>query len=77
MLGSYGDLHYNDYLVYHYAGGVAYSALRQWKDAMEYFEAVVTCPAIAAAALQLEDLKKLSLINLIVYGKVCQCKWML
>lgn len=64
------DLTYNDNLVYHYAGGVALGALKRWKEAEEFFEIVVTAPAQVPAAIQLEALKKLSLVQLILYGKV-------
>jgi len=63
------DLHYNDNLVYHYAGGVALGALKRWREAEEFFEIVVTAPAQVPAAIQLEALKKLALLQLILYGK--------
>ncbi|KAH8115983.1 hypothetical protein DFH11DRAFT_1876551 [Phellopilus nigrolimitatus] len=64
------DLHYNDHLVYHYAGALALAALRRWAAAEEFLELVVGAPAQAPAAIQLEALKKLALVQLIVYGKV-------
>lgn len=56
--------------MYHYAGGVVFGALKRWKEAEEFFEIVVTAPGQAAAAIQLEALKKLTLVQLILYGKV-------
>ena len=67
------ELHYNDNLLYHYAGGVVFGALKRWKEAEEFFEIVVTAPAQVPAAIQLEALKKLSLVQLILYGKARQC----
>lgn len=67
---SISDLHYNDNLIYHYAGGIALGALKKWSDAEEFFEIVVGSPAQIPSAIQLEALKKLALIQLIQYGKV-------
>ena len=44
--------------------------LGRWKGAEEFFEIVVTSPAQPPAAIQLEALKKLTLVQLILYGKV-------
>lgn len=65
------DLTYNDNLTYHYAGGIALAALKAWKEAEEFFEICVTSPGTYPAALQLEALKKLRLVQLISTGKVC------
>ncbi|KAI5117842.1 hypothetical protein M0805_008114 [Coniferiporia weirii] len=64
------DLHYNDNLVYHYAGGMALAALKRWAAAEECFEIVVGSPAQVPASIQFEALKKLALVQLIIYGKV-------
>lgn len=64
------DLTYNDNLIYHYLGGIALAALKRWKDAEEYFEICVTSPGSAPAALQMEALKKLRLVQLISTGQV-------
>ena len=48
-----------------------FGALKRWKEAEEFFEIVVTSPAQTPAAIQLEALKKLTLVQLILYGKVC------
>jgi len=64
------DLTYNDNLVYHYAGGMALGALKKWREAEEYFEICVTAPSTSTpASIQLEALKKLTLVQLILYGK--------
>jgi hypothetical protein len=44
--------------------------LKRWKDAEEYFEICVTSPGSAPAALQMEALKKLRLVQLISTGQV-------
>ncbi|KAJ7696758.1 hypothetical protein B0H17DRAFT_929048 [Mycena rosella] len=64
------DLTYNDNLVYHYLGGVVLALLKKWAEAEEYFEICVTAPGAVPAALQLEALKKLRLIQLISRGEV-------
>lgn len=63
------ELTYNDNLVYHYAGGMIYAALRQWAEAEEYFEICACSPGAVPAAIQLEALKKLVLVQLIRAGK--------
>ncbi|PCH44992.1 hypothetical protein WOLCODRAFT_139360 [Wolfiporia cocos MD-104 SS10] len=62
-------LTYNDNLVYHYAGGVAFGALKRWREAEEFFEICASSPAQVPAAVQLEASKKLVLVQLILYGK--------
>jgi len=67
---SLGDLHYNDNLVYHYAGGMVFAALKKWEEAEEFFEICVSSPAQVPAAIQLEAYKKLTLVQLISRGTV-------
>ncbi|KAF9041636.1 hypothetical protein BJ165DRAFT_1490169 [Panaeolus papilionaceus] len=64
------DLHYTDNLIYHYAGGIALAALKRWGEAEEYFEICVTSPGNHPAALQLEALKKLRLVQVISKGEI-------
>ena len=64
------DLSFNDNLIYHYLGGIALAALKRWKEAEEYFEICVTSPGSVPAALQMEALKKLRLVQLISTGQV-------
>ncbi|KAF9527660.1 hypothetical protein CPB83DRAFT_768181 [Crepidotus variabilis] len=64
------DLTYSDNLTYHYLGGIALAALKKWKEAEEYFEICVTSPGTVPAALQMEALKKLRLVQLISCGKI-------
>lgn len=65
-----GDLHYNDNLVYHYAGGMIFAALKKWEEAEEFFEICVSSPAQVPAAIQFEAYKKLTLVQLISRGTV-------
>ncbi len=70
-LNSEPLLHYTDHLVYHYAGGLAFAALHHWAEAEDFFEIVVTAPVQSIpSAIQLEAMKKLALVQLILYGKV-------
>ncbi|KAF5324373.1 hypothetical protein D9619_011351 [Psilocybe cf. subviscida] len=64
------DLHFTDNLVYHYTGGIALAALGRWKAAEEFFEICVTSPGTFPAALQMEALKKMRLVQLIATGEV-------
>jgi COP9 signalosome complex subunit 3 len=56
--------------MYHYMGGVVLAVLKKWAEAEEYFEICVTAPGAVPAALQLEALKKLRLVQLISRGEV-------
>ena len=67
---SISPLTYNDNLIYHYAGGIALGGLKKWREAEEFFEICASSPGQAPAAIQLEALKKLTLVQLILYGKV-------
>lgn len=65
---SESALDYNDALIYHYSGGIALGALKEWSAAAEFFEIVVNAPAQSPSAIQYEALKKLALIQLILHG---------
>jgi COP9 signalosome complex subunit 3 len=67
---SLSDLCYNDNLVYHYVGGIALAALKNWARAEDFFEICVSSPGHVPAAIQMEALKKLVLVQLISRGKV-------
>ncbi|KAF7304915.1 PCI domain-containing protein [Mycena kentingensis (nom. inval.)] len=69
IVPALSEITYNDNLTYHYLGGVALAMLKKWADAEEYFEICVTAPGSAPAALQLEALKKLRLVQLISRGE--------
>lgn len=66
-------LSYTDNLTYHYAGGMIFGALKQWKEAEDFFESIICAPGNgpgAVSAVQVEAAKKLILIQLISKGKV-------
>jgi len=64
------DLNHNDNLVCHYTGGIGIAALKQWTEAEELFEICVSSPGQAPAAIRMEALKKLILVQLISRGTV-------
>ena len=58
-------------LNYHYTGALALLALKRFNQASMYLELVAAAPVHQnPAALQLEALKKLTLVRLILYGEV-------
>lgn len=63
------DLNYNDNLIYHYTGGVLLAMLKRWPEAEEFFEICATAPGSVPAAIQMEALKKMRLVQLIAKGK--------
>jgi COP9 signalosome complex subunit 3 len=64
-------LNYHVSLNYHYAGAICFAALKRFREAEDFFEIVVSSPAAhTPSALQLDALNKLSLIQLMTYGKV-------
>ena len=71
MCPQLSPLTYHDVLNYHYTGALALLALKRFKQASLYLELVAAAPAHQnPAALQLEALKKLTLVRLILYGEV-------
>jgi len=60
--------------MYHYIGGIVFTAHKQWAEVGEYFEICVSSPGSVPATLQLEALKRLVLVQLISKGKV-RCCW--
>jgi len=65
----YGELHFNDNILYHYTGGMILAAMKRWKEAEEWFEICVSAPALTPSAVQMEALKKLVCVQLIWKGK--------
>jgi COP9 signalosome complex subunit 3 len=65
-------LTYLDHLTYTYLGGILLCMLRLWHEADSYLEMCATAPTHGAilSALQLEAAKKLTLVQLVAYGKV-------
>lgn len=63
---------YLDNLLYHYYGAFIFISLKSWPEAEEYLEMVVSAPLSSSvpSAIQLEAMKKLSLVQLIRYGSL-------
>lgn len=63
---------YLDNLLYHYYGAFALIALKLWPEAEEYLEMVVSAPMASTvpSAIQMEAMKKLSLVQLILHGQI-------
>lgn len=59
-----------DTRLYYYYGGVCYLALKKWKKAIQFFETVISYPAILASAIMVEGYKKYVLASLIYKGAV-------
>jgi len=59
-----------DTRLYYYYGGICYIALKQWDKAIEFFETVISAPAVMASAIMVESYKKLVLCSLIYKGQV-------
>jgi len=59
-----------DTRLYFYYGGICYIALKQFNKAIEFFEHVISAPAIVASAIMVEAYKKYVLASLIQTGEV-------
>jgi len=55
---------------FYYYGGICYIGLKKWEKAIEFFETVISAPAITASAIMVEAYKKLVLVSLIHKGEV-------
>lgn len=58
------------FLLYYYYGGMIYTALKQYEQALYFFEVAVTTPAMAVSHIMLESYKKYILVSLILHGKI-------
>lgn len=58
------------FLLYYYYGGMIYTALKRYEQALYCLEVVITTPAYAVSHVMLEAYKKYILVSLILYGKV-------
>lgn len=58
------------FLLYYYYGGMIYTALKQYSQALYLFEVAVTTPAMAVSHIMLEAYKKYILVSLILQGKI-------
>lgn len=58
------------YLSYYYYGGMVYTACKNYKRALFFFEQALACPATTLSLIMVEAFKKHALVSLIQYGKV-------
>ncbi|EEB16413.1 COP9 signalosome complex subunit, putative [Pediculus humanus corporis] len=58
------------FLLYYYYGGMIYTALKKYSQALYLFEVAVTTPAVAVSHIMLEAYKKYILVSLILQGKI-------
>ncbi|KAJ3186363.1 COP9 signalosome complex subunit 3 [Gaertneriomyces sp. JEL0708] len=64
------DLQYQDFLLYHYYGGIIYATLKRFERAARFFRLCVVAPApTVASAIQVEAYRKLILVSLIINGR--------
>lgn len=59
-----------DTRLYYYYGGICYIALKQWEKALEFFETVISAPAVMTSAIMVEAYRKFVLVSLIHKGEV-------
>ncbi|XP_059475246.1 COP9 signalosome complex subunit 3 [Neocloeon triangulifer] len=58
------------FLRYFYYGGMIYTAVKQYKRALYFFEVALTTPSFAVSHIMLESYKKYILVSLVLHGKV-------
>jgi COP9 signalosome complex subunit 3 len=59
-----------DFLLYHYYGGLIYTGLKKFPQASAFFQMAINVPAQIASCIQIESCKRLVLLDLIQEGKV-------
>eukprot|EP01123_Difflugia_compressa_P000565 TRINITY_DN10659_c0_g1_i1.p1 TRINITY_DN10659_c0_g1~~TRINITY_DN10659_c0_g1_i1.p1 ORF type:complete len:442 (-),score=45.67 TRINITY_DN10659_c0_g1_i1:143-1468(-) len=59
-----------DTRLYFYYGGIVYLGMKQYTKALQFFEVVISAPAIVISAIMLEAYKKFVLVSLILKGEV-------
>ncbi|KAI8817598.1 uncharacterized protein EV422DRAFT_541352 [Fimicolochytrium jonesii] len=64
------DTTIQSFLLYHYYGGMIYTALHQYKRALQFFTLCITAPGHIASAIQVEAHRKYILVSLLAHGKV-------
>ncbi|KAJ3281628.1 hypothetical protein HK104_011358, partial [Borealophlyctis nickersoniae] len=64
------DLRYQEFLLYHYYGGMIYTGRKQFERALDFFSLCVSAPASVVSAIQVEAYRKYVLVSLLVDGKV-------
>lgn len=57
-------------LGYCYYGGMIYTALKKFENALYFYEVAVTCPAVDVSHIMLEAYKKFILVSLVLHGKI-------
>lgn len=57
------------FLLYYYYGGMIYTAVKNFKQAIYFFEVAITTPALAMSHIMLESYKKFILVSIIETGK--------
>ncbi|KAJ3048490.1 COP9 signalosome complex subunit 3 [Rhizophlyctis rosea] len=63
-------LRYQDFLLYHYYGGMIYLQLKNFERALDFFTLTIAAPATVASAIQIEAHRKYILASLLLLGKV-------
>lgn len=58
------------YLLYYYYGGMIYTALKNYRRALYFFEQAVVCPAMAVSHIMVESYKKYTLVSIISEGRL-------
>lgn len=58
-----------DTRLYYYYGGICYAALKKWEKAIQFFEILISAPAIIASAIMIEGYKKYLMSSLIHKGE--------
>ena len=64
------DIDIQDFLLYHYYGGMLYCGLKKFNKALEFFKIVITSPALAPSMIAMESYSKYILMSLLLHGKI-------
>jgi len=57
------------FLLFYYYGGMIYTAMKNFKQALYFYEVAITTPALATSHIMLEAYKKYILVSIIETGK--------
>lgn len=58
------------FLMYHYYGGMVFTALKQFDRALHFFKICICTPAMAVSHIMMEAYKKFIIVSILVDGKV-------
>eukprot|EP00127_Corallochytrium_limacisporum_P003812 Clim_evm26s153 gene=Clim_evmTU26s153 len=58
-----------DILLYFYYGGIVYTVLQRWQDAINFFDMALSMPANELSQVMIEAYKKKIILNLLVHGR--------